>query len=1384
MREFVTEWTSGGDRQNNNLPKSVDPNQNAKLLKEKIKRMWNLFPHATLAWAGLCSASLILLNPISMAEEACDGIVRLASKMLGYMGLPRLLMKYQNDPVINEDELKKGITNLYESILLFEMRILISYEDTKFDQISESISAIIDAEKGLYIYEDMEKELNQVVVSSKVKKSHTASRDFSGEEWALLQQLGDALYEGHIIPDSWDSKSMSDLYDWAASETAYDDWLNWQKAEVHNRLLWIQGKAGRGKTKLSSAIIQTLQNTFQREVVVQELWRVAAYLCGNEHGAVHVVKSLIHQLIVQQPPLIKHLEQKYTSTGRKHFKYPNDFLAISGIFYDLITDESFLKAYLIIDGIDECLTTNGWAGTTDLLKLIKTSAEITPNVRWLISTSSSDDAKGKVSQEITKCLHLDLDINDTGIQSDKGVQSILPTYISYEVSKVARQRKYDDDLHEKIRSQMKKNALPSNNFLWVSMVCRILAAEENWYALRRLNELPEELEELYHFIGKELKTLPRDDGKYCRSVLWAMSTSQWSLHVSELAVLSGLHSGIDTDGDGAVDAVVDTETIVNKCFAFLKIDGKHVHFLNSQVKEYSQRAITLGVDLPPDHDHTLLAERCLQALTNFFIHSYKQTDSIQYSLTNWIYHVLKPESPPLTILEAVRIFLEKYLPGWLEQVVKMPYFQTTVGLLRKLDLKVRTSPGIPSNVIDIIEDAHRLFRLYESFDIPLHVHSHNTLLFCPTQSPTRQSHLASSFPYLLQAPVTEERWASNFLTLGGHTGWIQSMACSPSGLFIASGSDDKTVRIWDAETGAIQHTMKGHGDYVRSVAISSTGMIASGSEDGTTTLWESNTGKVFTTFNNFGGFVRGLSFSPDGNRLAVVAAETLTVINLSNNARVKGVGHEETISCVTFSADGRMIATGSWDATVKIWDASIENLDEDLTNLTVTKTFSEHADSINSVRFTPDSKTLATSSEDGVTKLWDTRTWESLVLKHQGAVIGSAFFPDGSQFVSSTDQNTINIWDTKTGQRKAQIKCSGSAAKSVAIPSSGQYIVSSGRDCLLRFWYAHQRVSQDDSDPNKEANSPTSAITISRNGAYIASGLKSGEICLWDGNSGQRIQTSHTLKHGSKVNRLAFSPNGQKLASASHDGKVRLWDVMSGNSLKIFQGHSDWVRYVAFSADGKFIASASDDYTVGIWQVDGGQEEAVEFLRGHRDYCRCVAYSPDDKYIVSSGMDNEIIVWKTETRKRFKSIKLTGNVVVSVAVTPDSLRILSSQSDGTLKVWDLDTGLCSLSFMTGHHNGFNKLFFESQNQQYVMTELGPIYIGQDAATKSPPPTTPRLPYALKFEKSDQLWWITYLGRDIIYLPKEYQPADTYTTAVLGHRVVIGCKSGRVFCGTD
>jgi len=291
-------------------------------------------------------------------------------------------------------------------------------------------------------------------------------------------------------------------------------------------------------------------------------------------------------------------------------------------------------------------------------------------------------------------------------------------------------------------------------------------------------------------------------------------------------------------------------------------------------------------------------------------------------------------------------------------------------------------------------------------------------------------------------------------TLAGHTDSVVSVAFSPDGKLLASGSHDKTVKLWDVATGAAVRTLTGHTDVVLSVAFSPDGkLLASASLDDTAKLWDVATGAAVRTL----------------------------------------AGHTDGVLSVAFSPDGALLASGSHDKTVKLWD---------VTTGQVLRTLAGHTDSVWLVAFSPDGTLLASGSDDGTVTLWDVATGAAVrtLTGHTDGVLSVAFSPDGKLLALGWQFDTVELWDVATGAVVRTIRC-------------------------------------------------------------------------------------HTIF----VNDVAFSPDGKLLASGSHDKTVKLWDVATGAAVRTLTGHTDSVYSVAFSPDGKLLASGSRDNTVRLWPLEEGE---------------------------------------------------------------------------------------------------------------------------------------------------------------------------------------------------
>jgi WD40 repeat protein len=285
-------------------------------------------------------------------------------------------------------------------------------------------------------------------------------------------------------------------------------------------------------------------------------------------------------------------------------------------------------------------------------------------------------------------------------------------------------------------------------------------------------------------------------------------------------------------------------------------------------------------------------------------------------------------------------------------------------------------------------------------------------------------------------------------TLTDHYSYVNSVAFSPDGQTLASGSNDKTIKLWDVTTGNLLQTLTDHYSHVNSVAFSPDGQtLVSGSQDRTIKLWNVATGKLLQTLTD-SHWVSSVAFSPDGQTLAnggslenTIKLRDVTTGNLLQTL----TGHSESVTSVAYSPDGQTLASGSQDKTIKLWDVKTGNLLQTLTG---------HSFILFSVAFSPDGQTLASGSLDNTIKLWDVNTGKLLqtLNGHSSLVISVAFSPDGKTLASAGGDETIKLWDVTTGKVLQTLTGHSGYVLSVVYSPDGQTLASGGRDGTIKIW--------------------------------------------------------------------------------------------------------------------------------------------------------------------------------------------------------------------------------------------------------------------------------------------------------------------------------------------
>ena len=456
------------------------------------------------------------------------------------------------------------------------------------------------------------------------------------------------------------------------------------------------------------------------------------------------------------------------------------------------------------------------------------------------------------------------------------------------------------------------------------------------------------------------------------------------------------------------------------------------------------------------------------------------------------------------------------------------------------------------------------------------------------------------------AKVWDAHTGEDLSTLIGHRGAVLSVAFSPDGQRVVTGGQDHRAKVWDAATGAHRFTIKGHSAAVFSVSFSRDGTrILTSSDDQTARLWDAASGEELRVFKGHGSRIGSAAFSPDGQRIVTgggamrFAPEGIFFIPTTGDDQAAKVwdatdtrevltlrGHEKEVVSVDISADGRFVASGSFDGTARVWDIR--------TGQEVSR-MSGHDAAVRGVAFFPDGKRIITGGFDGTARIWDIASRREIyrLEGHTARVFSVAVSPDSRWIATSGWDHTVRVWDAVTGQPRHKFDVPALYVYGVAFSPDSRQVGSADVDGMVRLWDADSGREY----PGFRDTQLIWSLAFSRDGRRIVTGSHGPIAKVWDAASGTQQITLE--EHAAEIHAAVFSPDGRRIVTGSADQTAKLWDAVTGRELLTLKGHSGNVYSVAFTPDGQRIVTGSGDRTIKVWEA-ASKEQVARGREGDR----------------------------------------------------------------------------------------------------------------------------------------------------------------------------------------
>lgn len=518
----------------------------------------------------------------------------------------------------------------------------------------------------------------------------------------------------------------------------------------------------------------------------------------------------------------------------------------------------------------------------------------------------------------------------------------------------------------------------------------------------------------------------------------------------------------------------------------------------------------------------------------------------------------------------------------------------------------------------------------------------------------------------------------------GHSGDVRTIATGPAGKFLVTGSADKTIKIWDLESGILLRTIPVYYE-VSALAVDASGQLVytANSENGDLFVYRLSDGQRMATYRGKRE-IYSLLLTPDGELLITGSGDGHIQIRDTGTGRPvktistgKMTGVYFQIYAMAISRDGRLLATTGLGGDIMLWR---------LPDGEFLETFKAHKRVVHALKISPEGRHLISAGSDNSIRIWEIssgrmiRVLEGHPVDKYSSIRSLAIDPTGKKLFSGDTRGNIFTWDLQSGDLIDSHQAHLKSVSDLTIDPSGRFLVSASKDYTLKvFEISTGRPSKQLTDHSFSMT----AVAWHPTEKYLVAGGSDDAIRIWNLHAGRLYKT--LTGHRGRIGALAVDPTGRYIISGSWDRTVRIWEFATGSLKSELHGHEGPIRTLRLSHNGEFIISGSDDRTIMLWRLSSG--ELVHSFSGHSGAISALCLDRSDRFLVSASWDRTLKIWDLVDRKLLKTIASgsTGGLggaganghsapVLAIAMEPRGRFFVTSAMDRTAKFWELTSG--------------------------------------------------------------------------------------------------------------